>query len=853
MMFDITTLFEKFTDFLIKKLKFFIIAALILTLITIVSISFIQIDNDISKMIPLNHPDRIFYEECNRIFGNSDYIIIGISAKNILNKEFLEYLKTVVDKINRINIEEPLSSIKNLLKVSDEDATLLIRIISEQSFLSYDEISSLLKNPERLQNESFLSPEEAKRISSAVKLVSISKIVKACEVPIKDIQSLVDASYVTAEKDKIITGKLIDFNNNITLKDIEELRSKISEWNIYEGSIISKDKTVAGILIRLSSMEQKKRRSVNNRIKNILKEVPQPFQKDFKIVLSGEPVIVDEISKSMTHDMSLLIPLVVFVIVIILWLSFRSVEGVIFPLSGVVFASLWTLGIMSIVRIPINMISTAMPVLIVAVGSAYSIHFLTAWYRRKESNIYDRLKLNMKEIGVAILTSALTTVAGFASLATSEFVAIRDFGIFTALGVLFCLFFSVCILPFFVLKFSPGNRPVYLEKKSDLIDSVVLKLPEFVLKSFKPVVIVSCIISVLLLCGFFFLNVDMNYVKFFKKNSTIRMADDFLNSRLSGTQTMSVIFFSKDKENILKPDILKKIDEFALSIQKEEPAVKKVLSINDLIKRINRVLHNNMPQKEIIPSDEQSINDYLLMYSGDLMSSVTEEHDGLRVVIFLKRTSTKQLQKIKKFILNFFDDDFLKKYNLKIKITGVAQLQIVINQLIVSGQLKNILTSLLSVFLINLLIFQNLVITLISLIPVISSIIAGFGLMGFLNIPLNAGTTMVASVSIGVGIDYAIHILIGYRQALKEKLSVSYAVRETILNRGRGIIINILSVAAGFSVLLLSGFIPLVQFGIFVSLNMFVTGIAALILIPSILLLTQKKFLKNENVKGGVV
>jgi predicted RND superfamily exporter protein len=203
----------------------------------------------------------------------------------------------------------------------------------------------------------------------------------------------------------------------------------------------------------------------------------------------------------------------------------------------------------------------------------------------------------------------------------------------------------------------------------------------------------------------------------------------------------------------------------------------------------------------------------------------------------MKRVSTDKIETVKKYIYKVFNNDFQTRYKLKVIVTGVANLYTEVNRMIINGQISSLFLSLIVVFLINFMVFKNIILSLISLIPILVSLITNFGIMGYLKVPLNAGTAMVASIAIGIGIDYAIHVIVRFIRERNSGNGINKAIKETLYETGRAIFFNMFSVTIGFLVLVFSEFVPLVQFGLLVSLNMITSGIGSLLIIPAILMM----------------
>lgn len=825
---------------LLKHPKLILFIILGLTLLMLIPLSRISIDNDISHMIPENNIDRQLYSKYEKIFGNSEYIFIGFESDDIFTPENLTYLRTFSASVRDLNMSIPIELYADLLRISVEDAALLIQAINEEGLYDGESILGLLKDRNLLGKTYGLSETALKKISLAAKKTPPDILWSNYELPIKEVESLLTSSYIRSENGTIVTEKLLE-EDPITEEGIRKLKERLSDWDLYQGGIISYDGKLSTVMVQLSSTFLNKRTAVLRGVQKILEQKPASL--DLKAHISGEPIIVDSISAAMLHDMRILIPLVLIVVILVLFLSFRNLEGVLYPLLAMALSIIWSLGIMSLLGVPINMISTVLPVLLVAVGSAYGIHFMSSYFHSPLRDKLEALQENFGDIGISITMAALTTVAGFGSLVTTSFIPIRNFGVFTAVGIFFALLIVLFLLPSLIILSKKEKTILHVneeEYRKDFLHNILTKLGKWLSQARTPILLFSLALMAIMTIGIFKVNVDMNYVEFFKPKSPIRQADRILNEKLAGTQTLNIVITGKEGENVLRPDLLMELDAFVSLLKEDFPSIKKDLSIITLLKRMNRVMHDNSPAYDAIPETQQAIEDYMLLYSGNSSYYVTQERDMMRIVLSLKRTSTSDIEKIESRILSKLDQSFQLRHSVEIAITGIAQIQLRINDLIVRGQIMNILISILAVFIINLLVFRKFSITLLSLFPIFFSLVISFGVMGFLGIPLNAGTAMVAAVSIGIGIDYAIHFLVRYSSALRAGKEMTQCIHEALVTRGRSITTNVIAVCAGFFVLTFSGFIPLVQFGLFVILNMVTSSLAALVILPA-LILTQKK------------
>jgi hypothetical protein len=225
--------------------------------------------------------------------------------------------------------------------------------------------------------------------------------------------------------------------------------------------------------------------------------------------------------------------------------------------------------------------------------------------------------------------------------------------------------------------------------------------------------------------------------------------------------------------------------------------------------------------------------EYLLLYSGDIDGVITRNLDKLRIHINIKRGKTSDQIKIRDYAMSYFDEGFLRDNKLQIRSSGFMDLMLEANLMILQGQISSLIMSLAVVALLMMVIFRSGRLTFISLIPLVVGISLNFGVMSLLGIPLNAVTSVVASIAIGMGIDYSIHFINQYRESFALSGDMEAALDKTYQGTGRAILSNVLSVTAGFLVLMFSRFPILQQFGGLIAFTVASTGFAAIIIIPA--------------------
>ena len=337
------------------------------------------------------------------------------------------------------------------------------------------------------------------------------------------------------------------------------------------------------------------------------------------------------------------------------------------------------------------------------------------------------------------------------------------------------------------------------------------------------------------LYGICSLELNMNTMDFFDEKSDVKIAENHLNSKMAGTQQIAINIGTTDGSEVITSAVLHKVQKFQDDIRAKYSMVGKTVSVNDYLKKMNQEMHGGRKEYYRIPDNQAMTREYLMLYSGDIDGVVTKSMDKIRIQMTLKRGRISDHKEIREYALNYFDDAFKKENRLTVEPSGFEDLMIEANMLIVQGQISSLLLSLFVVAVLMWFIFRNPGLTIISLLPLVTGIIMNFGLMGFMGIPLNAVTAVVASISIGMGIDYSIHFINRYRSSLEETGDMEEAVSITYNDTGKAILSNVLSVTAGFLVLFFSKFPIIRQFGGLIAFTVCVTGLAAIVIIPAAL------------------
>ena len=653
---------------------------------------------------------------------------------------------------------------------------------------------------------------------------------------ISSVSSLTNIINIKGSDYGIEIGKLVDeYELPKTALEFEKLRNNILNNPMYKGSIVSEDETASLIVFNIENDA-----NVNLIAKEVI-EKTTALQIPEKLYYIGSPMLVTYISDLMRKDLTTLLPIAFLVIAIILLLSFRSVSGVILPLLIAVVSIVWSLGSMAFLGIKMSMISNNIPIIILAIGSAYTIHVINRVNKvRLEEQHSDTIKTALVYVFIPIMLAALTTIIGFISFIFGSYLdMIVDFGIFTALGTLFACLLSIFFVPAILSVLNFKNNTTKAPEDDSFITNYLLRpLHQLIANKPKTVLLIWLLLIGFSVANLFSIRRSVDIQEYFKRDNPTRLAEQIMVEKFGGTKPIFVYF----KGNMQSPAVLKKMLETSAYME-ESPEVYTSMSIAKLIDEINY----NFTNSRTFPQEIEQIEQLWFLLDGNevLPRFVNEELTEGIIISKFKSPDNKSKIEFAKYMNRFIAENSTEE--CQIQITGMPFVDITMDQSLINSQIGSIAIAVFFVIVLVGGILRSLKSGFFAAIPIIATIILLFGFMGLTGISLNIATVLVASVALGIGIDYAIHIISHFKTSFKKNNDVYAAVQESILVSGKAIIINVVSVSAGFLVLVFSDMVPLQYFGLLIALSMISSCLGALTLLPSLLILMNKKNSSNEN------
>ena len=667
---------------------------------------------------------------------------------------------------------------------------------------------------------------------------------------IDKVQSLTNVENITAADGMIKVSPLADRLPK-TSEQIEAFARKARSNPMIVRGLVSEDEKATILFAQPTFMpyETEKSMACHTAVAALVAADPGPGT----IHLAGLPVVVGLINQYMDRDNRVMLPLVTLLVIFVLWLSFRAVRGVWIPVSVVVAAVLWTFGAMGLAGVRINIISTSVPIVLVAMGIADGIHVLHEYFHNLEKgkeNVTAVLD-TMRQINSPVIMTSLTTAAGFMALCVSQIVPIREYGVAVAFGILAAMVFSLTFIPAcLVLLGRPKRFSTFRLASQGALGTLSKSIGRFSIRHSRLILIAFAVMLLLTVVLSSRLKVRNNPVHYFRSHSAIRTADDFLNRHFAGTGEINVLFDAGEPGAAKDPGLMDRLNQLQNRLE-TVPKVGRTRSLADYLKRMNFVLNDDDPVYDRVPGTpidlgpqgtteegRAKIAQYLLLYEtsgGEELARMVDFTYRRAVLSILIQSNNSQDYQL---ILDRFEREYeqiFEKNHATIESTGAGIINLKVVQYLVLGQIASLVLSFLVVFVMLVVLFRSLRVALIASIPLVITVSTNFAVMVLTAIPLNMGTALIANVIIGVGVDYSIHFIHRFRIERKRTDRFSAAVQTTMDTSGRAILFNALSVGGGFAILIFSSFMPLVYLGILVPLVMAVNALAALVVIPACL------------------
>lgn len=790
-------LFENYAAFIVARRRWVIAAIIIMTGLLGSRLMNLQVDMDQDTWVPQSHPFVKTTKALEKMFGGREIIMIGIAPKDgdIFQPEVLAR----VDRIQR-EIENMPEAIRH-------------NVIS-------------------------LAANKVKDIKGDAEGLAVQPMMAA--VP-------------------------------STHAQMAELKARVQRNAIYTNSLVSPDYKAAAVIADFKLDYTKP--SYEPLMKKIDAILERERSAGIAVYRAGLPVDFGSFEHNMMQ-MPMYFGVALLIIMAIQYFSFRSFQGMLLPIVTALMSVVWALGFMGLMGVHMDGLNTTTPILIMAVAAGHSIQILKRYYEdfnqlRAAEPLSDRKWLSqravvacMGHVGPIVGTASVIAIITFYTLTRSEVSASSHFGFFAGSGVLATLILEMTLIP--ALRASlpaPKLRETESEQKTGILDRMLGALARGLSGGSAGAILAAGIALVAVIgAGVMFINVDNSLKNFSRPDSLVRTDDDAMNKLFGGTNTVFFLVEGLNDDTIKDPKVLKGMEALQDYLV-TQPHVGKAMSIVDIVKRLNMSMHGDDPAFNTIPDDPKLVAQYLFMYSlsggpQDFSSYVDTGYKRAAMWVFVKTDSTTYATELHGKVQAIIADKFPP--TVTVRMGGSLAQTVAGNEALTKDKWGSVWQMMAVVFILSSLALRSLIGGIFVTLPLAIVVFANFGVMGWLGIPLDMGTMTTAAMAIGIGADYELYLLFRFKEELARTSNSYEATRKSLVTSGKAVIYVALSIAAGYSFLLTSGFAFYTRLAVMVIATMMVSGFVAVIFLRAMTMVFKPKFIygsasRPDSVPSNVV
>lgn len=691
-----------------------------------------------------------------------------------------------------------------------------------------------------VENEAgVLNPDTLGRIARIT-----DEILKIDGVASRDVNGLTTITNVTAEEGTLKVGPLMPAAPK-TQADIAPLEKALFDNTLFVNRIISKDGKTTAIYAPLE-------KGANGaEIADKIRQIVAKEKGTERYYIAGDPVARDTFGAEMFKLMAIFSPIAGGIMFAAIQFMFGNLALSAAMMGVSMVAIIWSIGLLIGVGFPVHIMSSMAPVFLMAIATD-SIHIFNEFYfrYRERGNKLDAIRETMAAVSRPVRFTALATTAGFAVLLFMNIVPVQVFGGLIAFGTIILRLLSFSFIPA-VLTFVREDKLAGAAEdvEQDRIARFLGQLGH--LGATRP--LLTAAVAIMLvgvsIWGTTKIHINNNLVAWFKPSSEIRVADTAMNAALGGTSLGYVVIESKEPDFIKHPETMRWMEGLQRHLE-TLPVVGKTFSVTDYVKRINRVLHDDKAQYDVLPDTKDGIGQYLFLFSmsakpSDLNNVVDPTFSKANLWVQMKTWDADAMRQVHAAAQAYHQTHPLAA---SVKPAGIAYFNLIWNEEVLGDLVLGLGLALVVVLLILALDFRSLPWALVAYVPLLLTILIIYGVVGFVGKDFDMPLSVMSTLSLGMAVDFAIHFVSRFRQRridIKGQETVEESLAWTAARPGKGIMRNAILFAAAFSVMMAAPLTPYVAVGAFIVSMMMISALLTLLLLPALVVLGRRFLIKE--------
>ncbi|MFZ4102226.1 MAG: efflux RND transporter permease subunit, partial [Sphingobacterium thalpophilum] len=652
---------------------------------------------------------------------------------------------------------------------------------------------------------------------------------------------------------------LKQINEETVLRDskMDSIKNRIYELPFYEGLIFNKESNATLMAINFDHkiLNTPKRKPI---IKTISEKAEALGKKhNVEVHYSGLPFIRTAISQLVSREFVLFLGLSILVSAIILFLFFRKLYPVLFPIILVIVGVIWSMATLVMFGYEVTILTGLIPPLIVIIGIPNSILLLNKYHNelRKHGNKDKALHVTILRISETTLIANITAAIGFGVLYYTGSALLVEFGVVAALNVMATWFICLCLIPIIFSYLPVPKLKAQEDHDNGFLHKLLVKIDLLVHERSRLIYLGTIIITIISLVGVMKINVNGYVVDDLPQNSPINRDLKFFEKNFEGILPLEVSIDTRKKNGVLNLSTIKRVDKMEEMIS-AYPEFSRSVSLNKALKYASQAFYNGDPRFFRIPNDMEKnfVLSYLANSGGNsdmLKGFIDSNKQVARVSFQMADVGSKRMNALMEELKPRIDS-ILNPEKFDVLLTGSSIIFSKGTDYMLKHLMESILLAIVLISLLRLFQFRDLRIMFISLLPNVIPLIITAGLMGFFNIPLKPSTILIFTIAFGLASDQTIYFLTRYQQELQSTdFTTSKVISDTIRETGVSMTYIALVLFFGFGIFTASTFGGTMILGLLLSITLIIALISNLTLLPALLVqIDKRKRKKLAKAKG---
>jgi predicted RND superfamily exporter protein len=695
-----------------------------------------------------------------------------------------------------------------------------------------------------------VAPKDGKVFTKKT-LTAVEKLTEsAWQIPYSyRVDSLTNFQYTHAQDDDLIVESFIDNADQLSLQQIKQKENIALNEPLLVNRLLAADGRVTGIHINI--IFQSKTMEDVAKVSGFGRQLRDSFRTEYPSIdfyLTGSVMFDTAFSEVGRHDMVTLSPIMFLVLIVVVAMWVRSISAVFATMLVILFSAITAMGIAGWIGISINPASASAPTIILTLAVADSVHILVMACRlicqgkRKQEAIKESLSFNLQ----AVFLTSLTTAVGFLTMNFSDAPPFHDLGNIVAIGICCAFFYSIFFLPAMM-----SVLPTRVQSKSLLNNTTAFEtLAAFVVKRHHIILWIMVIVVLSLSVATIQNKMNDNWIKNFSNNIDVRVATDYLENNLSGSDYIEYSLSAGQPGGINEPRYLETLDTFANWLY-EQSEVVHVYVITDVLKRLNRNMHNDDKTWYRLPQERELAAQYLLLYEMslplglDLNNQINVDKSATRIVVSVKNQGTIALRaldnKVQAWVQSHAPEYILSQG------TGLSMVWAHLSLRNITNMLTVAFGALIAISTILVVALKRIDLGLLSLIPNLVPATMGFGLWAIFVGEIGLGLSVVVSMTLGIVVDDTIHFISKYLRVRRlGKLNSADSIHHAFNTVGPAMWVTTIALVAGFLVLTFSDYKMSSDMGLLSAITISIALVMDFSLLPALLLSVDSKKVLNS-------